>query len=144
MSIEKDKANMRRMFEEVLNQGKLNVLDELIAPNFVVHYLHPPLTPDVAGFKKYLEANRTAFPDLHYVIDDMFGEDDKLVVRFTAKGTHKGPLATMPGIKPTNKPVTFTGIVIARRDANGKGLEVWGNHDEVGVLQQLGLIPLPA
>ncbi len=144
MSIEKDKTNMRRMFEEVLNQGKLNVLDELIAPDFVAHYLRPPLTQDVAGFKKYIEANRTAFPDLHYVIEDMIAEGDKLVVRWTAKGTHKGPLATMPGIKPTNKPVTITGIVIARRDANGKGLEVWGNLDEVGLLQQLGLGPLPA
>lgn len=144
MNLDMNKKNMRRAFDEVLNQDKYNVLDELVVPKIVNHQLKPPYTQDLAGFKKYLKDSRTTFPDLKYTVIDMIAEGDKLVVRWFAKGTQKGKFATMPDIEPTNKPVTFEGITVARCDENGKALEVWGEYDEFGILQQLGIIPIPA
>ena len=144
MNLDLNKKNMRRVFDEVLNQDKYNVLDELVIPKIVFHQMKLPYTPDIAGFKKFLIDSRTAFPDMKYTLIDLIAEGDKLVVRYSAKGTHKGKFAMMPDVKPTNKPVTAEGITITRFDDNGKGIEVWAEYDEFGILQQLGIVPIPA
>jgi len=81
----------------------------------------------------------TTFPDLHVSIEDVIGEGDRVVVRFTLRGTHQGELM---GIAPTGKQVAMTGISIIRV-ANGKFLEEWANTDWLGLLQQLGVISAP-
>jgi steroid delta-isomerase-like uncharacterized protein len=137
MSVEQNKANNRRVFEEAFNQGKLAVIDEVCAPNYVLYDPTGPVhTPE--GFKQFISVYRTAFPDLHFTIEDEIAEGDKVVMRWTSRGTHRGELM---GIPPTGKQSTVTGITIARAAANGKFEEVWNNLDTLGMLQQLGVIP---
>ncbi len=138
MSEEQMKTNDRRLYEEAWNQGNMSVVDDLIAPNYVGH---DPLSPihGPEGFKQYIEMIRSAFPDAHMTIEEQIAEGDKLVTRWTATGTHRGPLM---GIPPTEKHVTVTGIVIGRYE-NGKVVESWGNWDTLGMLQQLGVVPAP-
>jgi predicted ester cyclase len=82
---------------------------------------------------------RTAFPDLHGTIEDQIAEGDKVVMRMTYRGTHQGELM---GIPATGKPVTMTFISI-NRIAEGKIAEGWVNFDALGMMQQLGVIPVP-
>jgi predicted ester cyclase len=86
---------------------------------------------------QFITANRAAFPDLRLTIEDQIAEGDKVVTRFTARGTHRGKL---PGIAPTGKQVTTTAIII-NRYTGGKIAESWINGDILGLLQQLGVIP---
>jgi steroid delta-isomerase-like uncharacterized protein len=93
----------------------------------------------VASFKAFTQAFRAAFPDLHYTIDDMLAEGDKVVVHATVSGTHQGAFMGMPA---TGKSATWSEIHIARMN-DGKVVEHWVNQDRMGMLQQLGLIPAP-
>jgi steroid delta-isomerase-like uncharacterized protein len=138
MSTEDNKALARRGFEETLNQRNLTVLDELHVHDFMYH--SPSRT--IQGrepFKQFMSMLLTTFPDLHVSIEDVIGEGDRVVVRFTLRGTHQGELM---GIAPTGKQVAMTGISIIRV-ANGKFLEEWANTDWLGLLQQLGVISAP-
>jgi predicted ester cyclase len=79
----------------------------------------------------------TAFPDSHFMLEDLIAEGDKVVQRYTIRGTHRG---NFMGVPATGKVVTFTGIVISRF-AGGKFVEEWDNQDVLGLMQQLGAIP---
>jgi len=135
MSTEQNKANDRRIIEG-LNQGNVNVLDELMVLNFVDHEASTTMQ-GLEAFKQFVSAYLTAFPDLHFTIEDQIAEEDKTTLRYTARGTHRGDLM---GIPPTGKQVTVTGIFITRW-ANGKAEESWLNFDALGMMQQLGVIP---
>ena len=82
---------------------------------------------------------RIAFPDVHFTIDDLIAEGERVVIRWTVTGTHKGELQ---GIAPTGKHVTVTGMVMSRF-VKGKVEEDWINFDALGLLQQLGVVPAP-
>ena len=137
MSTEQNKANDRRIIEG-LNQGNVNVFDELMVLNFVDHDASTTMQ-GLEAFKQFVSAYLTAFPDLHFTIEDQIAEEDKTTLRYTARGTHRGELM---GIPPTGKQVTVTGIFITRW-ANGKAEESWLNFDALGMLQQLGVVPAP-
>ncbi len=143
MFMEDIKAKVRRTFEEVLSQGKVTVLDELCAPNFLYHDPSQPDVRTLEDYKRFFTEFRSIFPDLHVTIDDMIGEGDKVVVRFTWRGTNTGDFV-MPAmhLPATGKQVTVTAIVILRL-AEGKAVEFWGQFDNLGWFQQLGLIPAP-
>ena len=132
-----NKAIARRSIEEIFNKGNLAVADELIAANAVTH---DPADPNAGrgpqAAKEQATMYRTAFPDLHVTIDEMIAEGDKVVTRWTARGTHKGDLM---GIAPTGKQVTITGITIDRM-TGGKAEEGWTNWDTMGMMQQLGVV----
>ncbi len=136
MSTEQNKAIVRRFTEEGWNQGNLAVFDELLAPNYVAHdpttTVHGP-----EGFKQFYAGYHTAFPDTHLEVEDLIAEGDKVVDRWTATGTHLGPLM---GIPPTGKSVRTPGMSISRI-VNGKIEESWFNYNLLGLLQQLGAIP---
>ncbi len=139
---EQNKALSRRNFEEVWNQGKLNVIDELVTANTV---LHDPSIPGgkvtgTQGYRQYVEMYLAAFPDAHFTIQDQIADGDKVATRWTASGTHKGALM---GIAPTGKHATATGITIDRYQ-NGKAVESFTNFDTLGMFQQLGVIPMLA
>lgn len=136
MSTEDNKALVRRVFEEVLNQGNLALIDELYSPDYVEHTPSGPVHGTEA-YKQYLMTYRTAFPDAHYTIEDQIAEGDKVMTRWSGRGTHQGPLM---GIPPTGKQSTVTGMSIGRSEG-GKIVEVWTEFDLLGVLQQLGVIP---
>ena len=138
MSIEENKALVRREYEEGVNKGNLAVLDEIFAPDYAGHLggLPEPIRGREA-FKRFITTWRTAFPDLYTTIEDMIAEGDRVVVRHTWRGTQKGEFS---GISPTGRQVIFTGIDIYRI-AGGKIVEEWDNNDDLGMLQQLGAVP---
>ena len=141
MLLETNKTVARRFFEEVFGQGKLNVLDEIIASDHVNSGpgTLPGLPTGPEGTKQLVTVYRNAFPDLRFTIDEQIAEGDKVVTRWTADGTHQGELL---GIPATRKTSTVTGITVDRI-LNGKIAETWGIFDQFGMMQQLGVIPTP-
>ena len=143
MSEEANKATLRRVPDEVFNQGNLSVVDELFAPDYV---MHDPGDPGAAlhgyeAFKEqYVGMFRTAFPDLQITIEDQVAEADKVASRYIAQGTHQGELM---GIPPTNNRVQVTGTIVSRFTEEGKIAEEWNNFDALGMMQQLGVVPPP-
>ena len=136
---EENKSISRRVQEEAFNQGNLAVIDELVAADYVDHDLPPGFPDGPEGYKQLVAMYRAAFPDVQMTIEDVIADGDKVALRWTATGTHQGELM---GIPPTNKQVTVTGMDINRL-AGGKIAEHWGNFDQMGMMQQLGVIPSP-
>ncbi len=142
MSAEEIRALERRVFEE-WNKGKaaaIDAIDEFYAPDYVEHTGTGEDIHDLKDYKQSWDELYTAFPDLHFTIDDMVVEGDKVAVRFTFSGTHKGEFE---GIPPTNKKMTMWGIYIDRI-AGGKFVESWVRYDTLGLKQQLGLVLAPS
>ena len=139
MSTEANKALARRFIEEVWNKRNMAAIDDLMAPNHVDHPEQPPFDLDREASKQYTMGYLAAFPDMHFTIEDVVAEGDMVVTRWTGRGTHQG---TMPGIAPTGKSVTVTGISISRI-AGGQAVESWTTWDQLGFLQQLGVLPAP-
>jgi steroid delta-isomerase-like uncharacterized protein len=142
MSNEANKAIVVQLYDEVFNKGDLDLADQLIATNAVNH--DPQLPPGVPsgpqGLKAVVSMLRSAFPDDRHTIEDLIAEGDKVVVRLTHSGTHQGSFFDLP---PTGKHISQTSIHIFRF-ADGKLVEAWANRDDLGLLQQLGAIPIPA
>ena len=136
---EDNKALSRRFIEEVWNNKNLEVIDELVAPDQVDHALPPGLPPGIDGNKAFIGMFMNAFPDVKIVVEDQVAEGDMVVTRWRATGTHTGELM---GIPPTGKKVTVTGIDI-NRFSGGKDVEHWGQFDQLGMMQQLGVVPTP-
>ena len=136
-----NKAVSLRFYEEVWNKGNLAVLNEIVAEDHVSSGpgTPPGLTSGPEGSKQLVTVYRNAFPDLHFTIDEQIAEEDKVVTRFTAHGTHQGELL---GIPATGKSSTVTGMSVDRI-VNGKIAESWGLFDQFGMMQQLGIIPMP-
>jgi steroid delta-isomerase-like uncharacterized protein len=138
MSLEHNKAVVRRFFEEGPNKGNMDILSELVADDATDHHpLAPDQAPGIEGFRQALTALRTAFPDMQITIEDMIAEEDRVAIRVTTHGTHRGLLM---GIPATGKEVTTTSFVIFRI-AEGKIAERWAMGDRLGMLQQLGILP---
>jgi steroid delta-isomerase-like uncharacterized protein len=141
MSTEENKAVARREMEEVFNHaGNLDAAEEIYAPDYVGH---EPTTGDIQGLeaaKQFAVAYRNAFPDLETTIEDQIAEGDKVVTRFTARGTHQGEMEGLG--PPTGNRMEVTGITI-EQFSDGKIVEDWTNFDALGMMQQLGLIPAP-
>jgi steroid delta-isomerase-like uncharacterized protein len=136
MGTEENKAITRRFINEVLNEGKLAAIAELVDSGYSMHGTEPEVSGH-QGMQEFVTTYRTALPDYHCTIEDQVAEGDKVVTRWTVRGTQLGAMAGMP---PTGKPVTLAGIVIDRI-ANGKLMETWLQADVLGMMQQLGLIP---
>lgn len=137
-----NKTTVRRFFEEVLNQGKVALLDELFAPNFLYHDATRPDVRTLEDYKRFLTETRSAFPDVHFTLEDVIAEGEELVVRWTMRGTNTGDIVTPMHIPATGKQITVTGIGIGRT-VEGKTVELWNEQDYLGLFQQLGLIPAP-
>jgi steroid delta-isomerase-like uncharacterized protein len=126
---------IRRLFDEVLNAGKLSLLDTLIGAAYVDHNPSPGQPAGAAGVKGKVEALRAAFPDLRYALEDLVAEGDLVAARYSWRGTHKGE--AFLGIPPSGKSILVRGMDFYRlRD--GRIVEHWDNVDELGMLTQLG------
>ncbi|HXW00990.1 MAG TPA: ester cyclase [Anaerolineae bacterium] len=137
MSTETNKAVVMRWQKMWYPQTDLGDLEEFIAADFVSHSMPPGISSDIAGIRQWVGIFHKAFPDAEGGVDQVVAEGDKVAVRFIGTGTHQGDLF---GIPPTGKPIRTTGINIFRLEA-GKIVEHWNNADDLGVLQQLGVIP---
>ncbi len=136
MSTEENK-NLVRRYQEAYNTGKLDELDDILVPNLISHNHLPGVPTGLAGSKMVHQGLLTSFPDSKTTIEDLVAEGDRVVMRGTATGTHKGPFGGAP---PTGKSFKVTTMSVFRI-ANGKIVEHWGVIDGTGVMQQLGLMP---
>ena len=136
---EVDKQTLRRIPLEVLNEGKLEVIDEVVGAGYVERGETPGFSPDREGLRAFIVAFRTAFPDLKYSVNQEIAEGDTVVQYVTASGTMKGDFG---GMKATGKSATWEEVHIVRVEG-GKAVEHWGVLDQLGMLQQLGLAPAP-
>ena len=139
MSTEVNKTSLRRFYDEAFNKKNKAAIDEFIAPDQVDHAAPPGTPGGLAGAKQTITMYLTAFPDLHFTVEDLIAEGDKVVARLTVRGTQKGAFM---GIPPTGKHVTSTAIDINRL-AGGKSVEHWLEMDTLGLLHQLGVVPAP-
>jgi steroid delta-isomerase-like uncharacterized protein len=139
MSIEENKALVRRFEEEVWNGRNPSFIDEFFAASHSFRAAgSPPL--DREGHRQMIAHFQDAFPDGHNTSEELLADGDKVVQRWTFRGTHQG---AFQGIPPTGRPVTLTGISIWRIDS-GKIVESWHELDSLGLMQQLGAIPEPS
>lgn len=133
---EQNKKIARQVFEEIQSQGKTDLVDQIVAKDYVGHTppkdFHGP-----EGAKQFEAMLRSAFPDLSVTVEDQVAEGDKVTTRWTFRGTQQGEFQ---GIPPTHKQVKMSGITIFRI-ANGKLIEGWNRPDMLGMLQQLGAFP---
>lgn len=135
---ERTKLVSRTLVQEVWNRGNFTLVDELVSPDFRGHSSSPETdTRGVDGYRAYHGSLRAAFPDLRYTIEDQIAEGDKVVTRWTARGTHRGAFA---GIPATGRSATISGVT-TDRIVDGKNAECWTNLDELSLLQQLGVMP---
>ena len=133
---EQNKALVRRFLDQVYNNARRDVIDELIADDFVDHSAPPGQGPGAAGTRQMYDLYRTAFPDLRVEIHALVAENDVVVGRVTFMGTSQGPLMGSP---PTGKPVQIASMVIIRvRD--GRFVERWEQMDLLGLMLQLGIV----
>ena len=141
MSTEANKAQFRRTYEEMFNQGNLANVDELIAPDCINHEVPPGMNnrgPESA--RQVVMMLRTAFPDLHFTIEELVAEGNTVAARVTLSGTHLGPFM---GMAPTGRSLRQAQVHFVRfRD--GKGIEHRAVRDDLGMMQQLGVIPVSA
>ena len=139
MSAEENKAIVRR-FWGVWEEGNIDLVDELLAPDYINH---TPATPDQPtgpeGVKGVVAMFRSAMPDLKVIVEDMIAEGDKVAVRYTLEGTHEGELF---GVPPTGQRLSIKSISVERVSA-GKVREHWRVTDSLDMMQQLGVIPVP-
>jgi steroid delta-isomerase-like uncharacterized protein len=127
-----------RWFEEVWNKGRLEAIDELLAPNCTVYRLHEDGSDSYGreGFKTFFQKFRAAFPDIHITVEDALEVGEKSVARFTFAAVHRGDTL---GFAPTERRVRITGMCWGTiRD--GKCVEAWNNWDQLALMNQLGLI----
>jgi steroid delta-isomerase-like uncharacterized protein len=134
-----NKTIAQRFNEDVWGRGDEAALEELLDPDFVDHGALPGQSPDREGHRQTLVVFRNAFPDLQVTTEDIVAEGEKVVSRWTARGTHQGELM---GIAPTGKEVTITGIDVLRI-AEGKVVERWAEYNDLEMMQQLGVVPEP-
>lgn len=132
MSEEQNKAMVRRFFEEVWNQGKDDVVDEIFAPTLIFN--GQSITRE--ALKRAFAGRRAAFSDIHVTVEDQVAEGEKVSTRRTWRATHRGPYR---GVAPTGKQVTWTQISVVRF-SQGRVVEDWAVGDELSILQQLGAL----
>ena len=133
-----NKAIVRRLYEEVWNKRRVELVDELMSPSHAMHDNHLPdsgVGPE--AYKRNVARYVTGFPDLRFTIEDMVAENDKVAVGWTISGTHKGEFR---GISPTGRKVFVEGITI-NQIAGGKIMDSYVSWDALGLMQQLGVAP---
>ncbi|MFQ5605858.1 MAG: ester cyclase [bacterium] len=130
-------ALMKKFYEEVVNKGNMDFIDESFAEDFVEHEEFPGLEPGRQGVKQFFQMFRAAFPDLNFNVEFAFAKDDKVVAYITITGTQNGEFMGMPA---SGKTINLKAIDIVRFAA-GKGAEHWGVTDSGAMMEQLGMIP---
>ena len=138
ISIEENRSLVLRFVEELWHAKNYDVIDQLLTPDFIAHNLPAGLPANREGYKKVAAFIHKAFPDIHYTIEDIIADKDKVVLRWDSRGTHKGEFM---GIPATNKKVSRSGITIYRI-AEGRIAEWWNASDLLTIMRQIGVFSL--
>ena len=139
---EKNKAALRRWFDEVWNQKREATIDEMFPADSVAHGLgdHEADVRGPAEFKQFMANITDSIPDVHIHVDDIFAEGDRAAARITLEGTHTGEGL---GVPPTGRTIRIQGNIIVRI-VDGRILEGWNSYDQLGFLRQIGALPDPS
>ena len=140
MSTEQNKSIVRRWVEEGWNKRNTALIDQLFTPNFYQHETGPETVNSSETLKPFVAGYLSAFPDLQFTIEDLVAEGDKVVWRFKATGNNTGPFMGGP---VTGKSIAVTGTITFRLE-NSRMAEAWLNLDVLGLLQQVGIMPVAA
>lgn len=135
----KNKELAQELPQAIINEGNLDLIDEHFTVGYVGRHSAIPEPFDRGGLKEAITMFRTAFPDLELQFEDVIVDDEKVVRRDRATGTHEGPFM---GIEPTGKEIVIQGIHIHRIE-DGRIAETWSQGDNLGAMQQLGVIEPP-
>jgi len=141
MSTEENVQLMRRWFQEVWNEGRIQTVHDLMAPDAVATGQRGA-EAEIRGpeeFEKFVHEIRGGFPDIKVKVEEIFGTDDKVVLRWSAVMTHTGDALGMPA---SGRTVRTRGISIARIK-DGKIVEGWDSWDQLGMLEQIGVYKQP-
>jgi len=138
-SADENRRVVRRVVDEAWNSGNVAVIDELLSPDYVLHIPSREEGVDREGYRVAINMYRAALSEFRLAIDEMIVNEDRVITRWTISGTHRGPYM---GLTPTDKPITLAGISI-RRIEGGKIAEEWVASDMLGLMQQMGAVPVP-
>ena len=131
--VEQNARTVRRLYDELFSKWNLAVIDEVFSPEFVGHEMPPGMPRGPEGIRQLYAGIRSGLPDVRLTVEDLIAADDRVVVRWRAKATHRG---TFQGMPPTDAQVSFEGIAIYRL-AKGKVVERWVLVDMLGLMEQL-------
>jgi predicted ester cyclase len=137
MTLQDNKRLARRFYEDVLNTGKLELLDDVLSDNFIDHPPSGEGVPGIPSFREFVKMVAGAFPDLRIQVNDVLAEGSKVAVRLTVHGTHQGVL--MGEIEPSGKDAMWTGIDILEIESD-KITARWSERDLLGMMRQIGAI----
>lgn len=132
-----NKVVVAEFIRAVFTRGELDAVERYLAPDFVNHDPFPGVEPDRDGFREMARTFREAFPDWSSTLQELIAEGDLVAERFVAQGTHRGEIMS---VAPTGRTVELAGINIFRIK-EGKITERWGRLDDLGFMQQLGVMP---
>lgn len=140
MSAEQNKAAALRFWEEGFGKGNLGIVDELMTASPVDHTPFPGVPAGREGYKQTMSMIRAAFPDMTIRTDETIADGDRVVLRWTARGSHRGDFM---GVPASGKPFEISGISILLMEG-GKVAGDWTQWDALGLMTQIGAIPEPA
>ena len=136
---EENVAVVRRFVEDCLNGRNPDLVDELFSPDYVNYAAPAGVPPDLEGYKERVASVLRGFPDLKVKIEDIFSDGDRVAIRLSASGTHKGDSL---GLSATGRFASWTATAIYQV-ADGKIVQRWENRDDLGLMQQLGALGQP-
>jgi steroid delta-isomerase-like uncharacterized protein len=139
MSTETNKATVRRMNDQLWNEGRVDLIGEFFTEDTVSHAAGLPSSSGLEELKASVVMGQNAYADLRLSFGDLIADGDKVAYTWTLQGVHQGELY---GIPPTGKQVTTSGVTINRL-VNGRIVETWMFPDTMGLMQQLGVVPTP-
>ncbi len=137
MSVEANKIIVRRTFEEIFNQGNLALVETWMAATFVNHAAPAEMLSGPESLKGHVVLLRTSFPDLHFTVEELIADEERVATRVTFRGTHRG---VFRGFPPTDKSFVQSQMHLVRF-VKGKVVEHWAVRDDLGLMQQLGIVP---
>ncbi len=133
-------AIVRKFFDVGPSKGNIAAADVLLHSEFTLHTPLPTPGPGIEEMNNVITTCRAAFHGLNVTINDIMADGNKVIARFTARGTHNGEFM---GVPPTGKAIILTAIEIFRVK-DGRIVELWGEVNMMGLMQQLGMLPGPA
>jgi predicted ester cyclase len=138
LTVEQKRNVLKRVSSEIFGEGRIEVIDEVIAPDFVDHDPLPGISPNREGLKDLVHLFQTSFPGITVEVQHLVVEGDKAVDHIRFFGTHAGDFM---GIPPTGKQIDTSAIVISRLGPDGRIVERWQRFGAMQLMQQLGVIP---
>jgi steroid delta-isomerase-like uncharacterized protein len=135
MSVEKNKASLRRFTDEIINKDDLGILPEFTAANVVLHSAVGTDIKGLEGIKQFFKSSKAAFPDWHDSIENLIAEGDMVAAQCAESGTFKHEFM---GLAPTGKAYSIKGVLLVRYEG-GKIAEAWSYYDMLSLCRQLGI-----